>query len=80
MWYDENQPGLRLDRGAGVAADPPITDASSIPNLKVQDSETVHPTSLEHTGSVPENDSNPSTLTTTVRFLVHPIDIRKVAK
>lgn len=40
IWYDENQPGLRLDKGADLAEDPLVTDVGSLPNVEVQDSET----------------------------------------
>ncbi|PHT35754.1 hypothetical protein CQW23_23454 [Capsicum baccatum] len=33
--YDQNQLGLRLDRGTEVAADPPVTDIRSTPNVEV---------------------------------------------
>lgn len=33
--YNKNQLRLTLDRGAGVATDPPVTDTSLAPNIAV---------------------------------------------
>ncbi|PHT28268.1 hypothetical protein CQW23_32133 [Capsicum baccatum] len=53
MEFDEIQPGIRLDREAEVAVEPPVTDVGAAPQVDVQDS-------LAQANSVPETEANPS--------------------
>lgn len=71
---------MTLKRGVRVEMNQSAAGPSSVPEVKLQDSEAAPPKSLVQAGSVPENKPVPSAPTAPVGITSQPINIKKVAK